>query len=180
MHKDIKKVLLTEQQINETCERLGKQIENDYKDKEDIILLGLLKGCVPFMADIMKKIDLPLEVEFMDVSSYQGTKSTGDIQIKMDTRCSVRNKNIIICEDIVDTGRTLNTVVELLYHRGAKSVEVVTLLDKPEGRIIPFNPKYIGHTIPKEFVIGYGLDYNEKYRNLPYVGVLKERVYLKE
>lgn len=181
MNNDVKKVLLTQQQIAETCKRLGKAITEDYKDKQNITLLGLLKGCVPFLGDVMKEINLPLEIDFMDVSSYHGgTISSGDIQIKMDTRSPVRDRHIIICEDIVDTGKTLDTVIKLLYHRGAKSVEVVTLLDKPEGRVIPFEPKYIGHTIPKEFVIGYGLDYQEKYRNLPYVGVLKEEIYLKE
>ena len=178
MKKDIKEVIVTEKQIKDLCVKLGKQITLDYKDKENPILLGLLKGCIPFMSDLMKYIDLPLEVEFMDVKSYHGgISSSGDIKIRMDINTSVYNRDIIICEDIVDTGKTLDTVVRLLKHRGARSVEVVTLLDKPEGRLIPFTPKYIGITIPKVFVVGYGLDYNEFYRNLPYVGILKESVY---
>lgn len=178
MKNDIKEVLVTEKQIEELCIQLGKQLTLDYKDKERPILLGLLKGCVPFMSDLMKHIDIPMEIEFMDVKSYHGgISSSGDIKIRMDINTSVSNRDIIICEDIVDTGKTLDTVVRLLKHRGAKSVEVVTLLDKPGGRLILFTPKYIGITIPKVFVVGYGLDYNEYYRNLPYVGVLKESVY---
>lgn len=178
MKEDIKEILVTQAQIEEICITLGQQLTNDYKDKEKPILLGLLKGCVPFMSDLMKHIDLPMEIEFMDVKSYHGgISSSGDIKIRMDINTSVSNRDIIICEDIVDTGKTLDTVVRLLKHRGARSVEVVTLLDKPGGRLIPFTPKYIGVTIPKVFVVGYGLDYNEYYRNLPYVGVLKESVY---
>ena len=178
MKQDIKEVLVTEEQIQELCVKLGRKLTLDYKDKERPILLGLLKGCVPFMSDLMKHIDIPIEVEFMDVKSYHGRiSSSGDIKIRMDINTSVSNRDIIICEDIVDTGKTLDTVVRLLKHRGANSVEVVTLLDKPGGRLIPFTPKYIGITIPKVFVVGYGLDYNEYYRNLPYVGVLKESVY---
>lgn len=181
MHKDVEEILVDENQITQICKTLGKQITEDYKNKENIVLLGLLKGCIPFLADIMKEIKLPLEIEFMDVTSYKGgISSSGDIKIRMDIGTNVRDRHVLICEDIVDTGKTLNTVVNLLQYRGAKSVEVVTLLDKPGGRIIPFTPKYIGYTIPKKFVIGYGLDYQERYRNLPYVGVLKKSVYSKE
>lgn len=181
LNKDVKKVLVSEEQISEICKRLGKEITEDYKDSKSLILLGLLKGCMPFMGDLMKHINLPLTLEYMSVSSYKGgISSSGDIKIGMDINTSVQGKDILICEDIVDTGKTLDTVVRLLLHRGAKSVEVVTLLDKPEGRVIPFNPKYIGVEIPKLFVIGYGLDYQEVYRNLPYVGVLKEHVYMED
>lgn len=179
MHDLIKEVLVTEAQINDICVRLGKQLTEDYKNTPRPIVLGLLKGCVPFMSDLMKHIDLECEIEFMDVKSYDGTQSSGDIKIRMDINTSVKDRHIIICEDIVDTGKTLDTVVKLLKHRGAASIEVVTLLDKPEGRVIPFTPKYIGITIPKVFVVGYGLDYNELLRNIPYVGVLKESVYMK-
>lgn len=181
MESVVKKILVTEEQIDEACKRLGKQITIDYADKGNFILLGLLKGCIPFLSDLMKEIKLPLIAEFMDVTSYHGgIESTGDIRIRMDLGTSVKDKHVLICEDIVDTGRTLDTVMKLLYHRGAASVEVVTLLDKPGGRVIPLNCKYIGHTIPTEFVIGYGLDYDELYRNIPYVAVLKESVYSKE
>lgn len=180
LNKSVEKVLVSSEQIAEISKKLGEQITEDYKDSKDLILLGLLKGCVPFMSDLMRHINLPVELEFMDVSSYKGgISSSGDIKILMDINTSVVGRDILICEDIVDTGKTLNTVVKLLLHRGAKSVEVVTLLDKPEGRVIPFTPKYIGVVIPKYFVVGYGLDFNERYRNLPYVGVLKEHIYTK-
>jgi hypoxanthine phosphoribosyltransferase len=131
-----------------------------------------------FMADLMKTLDIDLQIDFMDVSSYDGVASTGDVRIVKDLDISVRNRHVIIVEDIVDTGRTLEKVIELLKSRGAASVEMVTLLDKPEARVAPIKAKYVGFTIPKSFVVGYGLDYNEKYRNLPYVGILKQSVYL--
>lgn len=181
MDKDIKEVLLTHEEILKISKRLGEEVTEDYKNSPNKpILLGLLKGCVPFMSYLMNFIDLYLEVEFMDVSSYNGgIRSSGDIKIRKDVNISVFNRDIIIVEDIVDTGKTLDTVIKLLKHRGAKTVEVVTLLDKPEGRVVPFEPKYVGYTIPKVFVVGFGLDYDEYYRNLPYIGVLKESVYKK-
>ena len=180
LQKDIQSVLVDETQIKAICERLGKQITQDYKDKTSPILLGLLKGCVPFIADLAKHIDLKIEIEYMDVSSYHGgISSSGDVKIRKDMNTSVAGRDILIAEDIVDTGRTLDTIIKLLMHRGAKSVEVVTLLDKPAGRVIPFIPTYIGVTIPKAFVVGYGLDYEEFYRNLPYVGILKPEIYTK-
>lgn len=181
LDKAIEKVLVSKDEIQKISKELGKKITKDYQNSKDLILLGLLKGCIPFMGDLMRYIDLPVELEFMNVSSYKGgISSSGDIKILMDINTSVAGRDILICEDIVDTGKTLNTVVKLLLHRGAKSVEVVTLLDKPEGRVIPFTPKYIGVTIPKYFVVGYGLDFSELYRNLPYVGVLKEHYYMKD
>lgn len=180
LHNDIEKVLVSEADILEISKRLGKEISKDYASIERPILLGLLKGCVPFMSDLQKFIDLPIEIEYMDVSSYHGTiTSSGDVKIRKDMNTSVAGRHILIAEDIVDTGKTLDTIVKLLKHRGAASVEVVTLLDKPLGRIIPFTPKYIGVTVPKEFVVGYGLDFDELYRNLPYVGVLKPEIYKK-
>lgn len=180
LHKNIESILVNESQIKAICERLGKQITLDYKDKKSPILLGLLKGCVPFISDLAKHIDLAIEIEYMDVSSYHGgISSSGDVKIRKDMNTSVAGRDILIAEDIVDTGRTLDTIIKLLVHRGAKSVSVVTLLDKPAGRVIPFEPTYIGVTIPKAFVVGYGLDYNELYRNLPYVGILKPEIYTK-
>lgn len=180
MHKDIESVLVSELEIEVIAKRLGAQITDDYKSVDRLILLGLLKGCVPFISDLQKHINLPIEIEYMDVSSYHGTiTSSGDVKIRKDMNTSVAGRDILIAEDIVDTGKTLDTIVRLLRHRGAKSVEVVTLLDKPAGRIIPFVPKYIGITIPKAFVVGYGLDYDELYRNLPYVGILKPEIYKK-
>lgn len=178
LNNDVEKILVTEDAIYEKCKELGNKITNDYQDK-DLLLIGLLKGCNPFMADLARNINLPLEVAYMVVSSYHGgTESTLEVQIKYDLEIPIRGRNVLIVEDIVDTGNTITTVIDILKHRGANSVEVVTLLDKPEGRQKAFTPKYIGFTIPKEFVIGYGLDYQEKYRNLPYVGVLKPEIYI--
>ncbi|HAX72915.1 MAG TPA: hypoxanthine phosphoribosyltransferase [Firmicutes bacterium] len=179
MNNDIKKVLLSTEEIETKAKELGKILAVDYAGKTPI-LLGLLKGSIPFIGDLMKQINIPLQVEFMDVSSYHGgTSSSGQVKILKDLDVSVEGRHIIIVEDIVDTGFTLTRVIELLKHRGAASVEVVTMLDKPEGRVVTMEPKYVGFTVPKEFVVGYGLDYNELYRNLPYVGVLKEEVYMK-
>lgn len=179
LEKDIERVLVSEQEIKEISARLGKQITEDYAGKQ-ILLVGLLKGCLPFMSELLKNIDLYCEIELMGVSSYHGgIASTGDIKITKDLDVTVKGRDIIIAEDIVDTAQTLTVVKKLLLHRGAASVEVVTLLDKPEGRVVSFTPKYIGTNIPKEFVVGFGLDYNELYRNLPYIGVLKESIYKK-
>ncbi len=179
MHNDIKEILISAKQIEEKALELGKVLEQDYASKSPI-LLGLLKGSIPFIGDLMKNIDTPVQVEFMDVSSYHGgTTSSGQVKILKDLDISVEGRHIIIVEDIVDTGFTLTRVIELLKHRKAASVEVVTMLDKPEGRVVEMEPKYIGFTIPNAFVVGYGLDFNEYYRNLPYVGVLKEEVYTK-
>ena len=176
MHKDVKKVLITAEQIEKKVEELGAQLTKDYEGKKPLVI-GLLKGCIPFMGDLIKKIDCHVEIDFMDVSSYEGTNSTGVIRVNKDITAVLEGRDIIIAEDIVDTGRTLKHVIGLLKDRGAKSVKVVTLLDKPEGRVVELEADYVGFTIPKEFVIGYGLDYNEFYRNLPYIGVLKEEVY---
>jgi hypoxanthine phosphoribosyltransferase/bifunctional protein TilS/HprT len=179
MHQDIKEILVSAAQIDEICTKLGQQITKDYA-KTTPILVGLLKGCVPFMSDLIKKIDLPIEVEYMAVSSYHGgIASSGDVKIKYDLEQSIAGRDVLIVEDIVDTGATLATITKMFIHRQAKSVKVVTLLDKPTGRIVPFVPDYIGVTIPKAFVVGYGLDYNELYRNLPYVGILDPTVYTK-
>ena len=179
MQNDIKYVLVSEEKIDEINNRLGALISKDYQGKQ-LLVVGLLKGCVPFMSDLCKKITIPMEVEYMSVSSYHGNiSSSGDVKIKKDLDISVKDRDISILEDIVDTGQTLKTITELLKYRGARSVEVATLIDKPEGRVVDFKPKYVGTTIPKEFVVGYGLDYNELYRNLPYIGVLKEEIYNK-
>ncbi|MBN2540110.1 MAG: hypoxanthine phosphoribosyltransferase [Bacilli bacterium] len=179
LEKDIKKVLVSTQEIEEICVRLGEQITKDYSGKKPL-MVGLLKGCMPFMSELMKHLDLYMEVELMGVQSYHGgTASTGDVKITRDLDIPVKGRDIIIAEDIVDTAKTINVITKLLKYRGANSVEVVTLLDKPAGRVVDFEPKYIGITIPKEFVVGFGLDYDEMYRNLPYVGVLKEEVYTK-
>lgn len=179
LENDIEKILVTRKKIEQIAKDLGKQLTEDYRDKFPIVI-GLLKGCIPFMGDLVTEMDIHLEMGFMDVSSYHGgIKSSGDIKILKDLGISVQDRHIILAEDIVDTGRTIKTVMELLIFRGAASVEVVTMLDKPAGRIVDFYPKYVGTIIPKEFVVGYGLDYEEKYRNLPYVGILKPEIYNK-
>ncbi|HHU56200.1 MAG TPA: hypoxanthine phosphoribosyltransferase [Acholeplasmataceae bacterium] len=177
MNPCIEEVLITHEMIQKKCEELGKIITEDYNGKVPI-LIGLLKGAVPFMAELIKYIDCDIELEFIDVSSYEGVSSTGVIKIVRDINCSVEDRHILLVDDIIDTGLTLNEVIKLLKDRKAASVETVTLVDKPEGRKIGgINPKYIGYTIPNKFVVGFGLDYNELYRNLPYIGVLKRSVY---
>lgn len=179
LEKDIEKILVSQEEIVEISKRLGKEIANDYRDKLPVII-GLLKGCLPFMAELIKHIDIYCQIELMGVQSYHGeTESSGNVKITKDLDISIEGRHVIIAEDIVDTGKTINVVKNLLKYRGALSVEVVTLLDKPSGRTEAFTPKYIGATIPKEFVVGFGLDYDELYRNLPYIGVLKPEVYNK-
>jgi len=179
MHKDISEILVSQQEIDDICTALGKQLTKDYEGKNPL-LVGLLKGCVPFMSDLSKKIDLKLEQAYMSVSSYHGgISSSGNVNIKMDLDISIQDRDVIIVEDIVDTANTIVTIINLFKHRGAKSVKVATLLDKPAGRTQAYEPEYVGKTIPKAFVVGYGLDFNEYYRNLPYVGILKPEVYEK-
>ena len=176
MNKDIKKVLVSEEAINQRCVELGKQLSKDYEGKNPVFV-GLLKGSVPFLAEIIKRVDIDMEVDFMDVSSYEGTESVGDVRIVKDLDRSVKDDYVVIIEDIVDTGKTLKKVKELLYQKGAKDVKICTLLNKPEGRLVEIEPEYIGFDIPNEFVVGYGLDFDQRLRNLPYVGVLKEECY---
>lgn len=176
MNEDVKKILVTEEEIISKSKELGKQISQDYKNK-NLILVALLKGSVPFLSELMKHIEIDMETEYMDVSSYEGTVSTGEVKIIKDLDRSVKGCDVVIVEDIVDTGRTLKTVKELLLAKGANSVKVATLLDKKEHRVVDIEAEYVAFNIPDEFVIGFGLDYNQKYRNLPYVGVLKEECY---
>lgn len=177
MHKDIESVLVSEKQLEKIVNTLAKQIEKDYNDNE-FMMIGLLKGSVAFMADLMKKIRLDFSIDFMVASSYgSGTESSGKIKIISDVTIPVKDKDILIVEDIVDSGNTLNFICNYLVTKGAKSVRVATLCDKPARRKVPFTPDYIGTEIPDEFIVGYGLDYDEKYRNLPYIGVLKRSVY---
>ena len=180
MNECVEKVLISEQELALITEKLGKQITEDYKDsKKPIICIVILKGSLIFASDLIRKIDLPLEIEFMKVSSYgAGTKNSGEIKIHLDLmRENLEKYNLIVIEDIVDSGRTLARLTQLLRNRNASSVKTCTLLDKPSRREVDFVPDYCGMTIPDEFVIGYGLDYDERFRNLPYVGVLKPEVY---
>ena len=176
MHKDCKEILFTHDQIVKRCEEIGSQISEEYKGK-NVILVGLLKGSIPFFAELAQHISLDVEFDFMAVSSYEGTESTGNVLVKKDISNDITGKDIIIVEDILDTGKTLHTVRAMLLEKGAASVEIATLLNKQERRVYPIQAKYVGFEIPNAFVIGYGMDYNENYRNLPYVGVLKEEVY---
>lgn len=178
MHDVVEKVLVSHEDIVKRCEELGKKITQDYRyERTAPLLVALLKGSVPFLAEIVKHIDLDIEFDFMDVSSYEGTQSIGDIKIVKDLDCSVKGVSILLIEDIVDTGRTLREVTRLLENKGASDVKVVSLLDKPERRVVDVRVDYIGFEIPNEFVVGFGLDYNQKYRNLPYVGILKPEIY---
>lgn len=176
--KDIKKVLLSKEEIVSRCEELGAQITKDYAGKDTLFLIALLKGSVPFLAELIKHIDLDIQIDFMDISSYAGTHSTGEIQILKDLETPVSGKDVLIVEDIVDTGRTLKTVKETLANRGANSVKIATLLDKPEGRVVEIEADYSGFEVPNEFVVGFGLDFDQRYRCLPYIGVLKEECYM--
>ena len=173
MKNDIKKVILSEQDIKDICVRLGKQISVDYENKNPLVI-GLLKGCEPFVSDLLKCVNTYCEIEYMRVSSYQGTESSGHIVIKSDVFADLIGRDVIIVDDIVDTGRTILYIKNLLLKRGAKSVSVCCLLDKPEGRKVDITVEYTGTTVPKEFVVGYGLDYDEYYRNLPYIGYIEK------
>lgn len=178
LEQDVKKVLFSAEEITERCKVLGKQITEDYSARGEVpLLVALLKGSIPFLSELIKYIDLPVEIDFMDVSSYDGTESVGEVHVLKDLDRAIKNESILIVEDIVDTGRTLESVSNLLKYKGAKDVRICTLLDKPERRIKSVQVEYSGFNCPNEFVIGFGLDFNEKYRNLPYIGVLKEELY---
>lgn len=178
VHKDIKKILVSEDAIITRCVELGKQISEDYRiENKQPLIVGLLKGSVPFMAELIKHIDLDVCIECMAVSSYEGTESIGDVKVNFDLQCSVKGVSVLLVEDIVDTGRTICEVKKLLLNKGASDVKIVSLLDKPERRTVEIEAEYVGFVVPNEFVVGFGLDFNQKYRNLPYVGVLKDELY---
>ena len=176
LQNDVSKILVEENEIKEICKRLGEQISKDYEGKKPLIV-GVLKGSVVFIADLIRNINCDCEIDFMAVSSYNGTKSSGTVSFKKDLDIDIEGKDIIIAEDILDTGVTLSKIKEVLLHRNAASVKICTFLHKPQNRKADISADYVGKVIPDEFVIGYGLDYNEKYRNLPFVGVLSPKVY---
>lgn len=178
MHQDIARVLLTEDQIKARVRELGAELMRDYEDKNPVFV-GVLKGVVVFYADMIRAFDAPCQLDFMWVSSYQGTQSTGNMVVRKDVTTDLTGRHVVILEDILDTGRSLRFVVDHLKSKGAASVKICTLLDKPEGRVPGYEiqAEYTGFSIPNAFVVGYGLDYDEKYRNLPYVGILKPEVY---
>ncbi len=177
MFEDIKKVLLSEEALNKIVTEMGEKISEEYKDK-DLLLVSVLKGSVIFMADLMRAITIPCNIDFMAVSSYgSGTKSSGVVKIIKDLDKSIEGKDLLIVEDILDSGNTLFYLKEILSARKPKSIKICTLVDKPERREADIKADYVGCSVPNEFIVGYGLDYNEYYRNLPFIGVLKESVY---
>lgn len=180
MEQDIQKILITEEQLRTRIAQLGQQLTQDYAGKTPVIV-GVLKGVVVFYADMIRQIKVPCQMDFMWISSYQGTNSTGMMEVKRDVTADIKNRHVLILEDIYDTGNSLDFTYRHLMAKQPASLKVCTLLDKPERRKpgITLKPDYVGFTVPNEFVVGYGLDYNELYRNLPYVGVLKPEVYEK-
>lgn len=176
MDKDVEKILISEEEIKEICKRLGEEISRDYKGKK-LLLVSVLKGAVVFMADIMRNITCDCEIDFLAVSSYSGTKTTGVVKFKKDMDVDPEGRDILIVEDILDSGVTLSYLKQVLLQRNAASLKVCAFLDKPANRKADIQADYVGKVVPDEFIIGYGLDYNEKYRNLPYVGILKREVY---
>ena len=180
MLQDIERVLISEKQLQERIAELGKQLAADYADKEPIFI-GVLKGVVIFYADMIRQIQVPCQMDFMWISSYSGTASTGAMEVKRDVTADIRGRHVLILEDIYDTGNSLDFTYRHLLSKGPASLKICTLLDKPERRKpgITLKPDYVGFTVPNEFVVGYGLDFNEHYRNLPYVGILKPEAYEK-
>ena len=177
MHQDIKEVLFSEEQLRDRIRQLGEEITKDYAGQE-LVLVCILRGSYIFMADLSRAIDLPLSADFIALSSYgKGTSSSGQVELRKDLSDPVEGKHLLIVEDILDSGNTLYYLMDILRVRRPASVRICTLLNKPERREKDIQPDYVGFTIPDAFVVGYGLDYAEKYRNLPYVGVLKPAVY---
>ena len=177
MINDVEKILFTEEELRERVAQLGAQITADYRGKAPV-LASVLRGSYIFMADLTRQVELPITVDFMAVSSYgAGTQSSGQVEIKKDLSDPIEGKNLLIIEDILDSGNTLYYLMDVLSARHPASIRICTLLDKPERRVKPIKADYAGFVIPDAFVVGYGLDYAEKYRNLPYVGVLKPEVY---
>ena len=178
MERNIEKILLTEEQIQARITELGEILSEDYKDKNPIVV-GVMKGVVVFYADMIRKIKTPCQMDFMWISSYAGTESTGNMIVRRDVSSDIKGRHVLVLEDVFDTGNSLDYTVKHLLAKEPASVKVCTLLDKPERRNpdITLKPDYIGFTIPNEFVVGYGLDFNENYRNLPYVGILKPEAY---
>lgn len=177
MHPDIRSVLISEKEIRHRISQLAREIEDHYHGQE-LMAIGILKGSVPFLADLIRNLSLPVSYDFMAVSSYgEATESSGIVRITYDITGDISGKNILIVEDIIDTGRTLSHLKTFLEAKGPASVKIATLLDKPDRRVVPITVDFVGFTIPDEFVVGYGLDYANRYRNLPYVGVLKPEVF---
>ncbi len=175
---DIERVLISDEQIKEKIKQLGQMISDDYRNSDNLLLVGVLKGAVLFMADLIRNIDIPLQIDFMAVSSYgSSTQSSGVVRILKDLDETVEGKDLLIVEDIMDSGLTLSYMCNILKSRKPASLKICALLDKPNRRKVDLNVDYLGFEIPDHFVVGYGLDYAEKYRNLPYICVLKSEIY---
>ena len=180
MLNDIKEILLTEEQIKARIAEMGKELSEYYADKNPIVV-GVLKGVVVFYADMIRQLTVPCQLDFMRISSYKGTTSTGNMQVRQDVSTDIAGRHVLILEDIFDTGNSLDFTVRHLQGRNPASIRICTLLDKPERRnpAVTLQADWVGFTVPNEFVVGFGLDYEEKYRNLPFVGVLKPETYEK-
>ena len=176
MINDIERVLFSQEEINKAVDRLGTAITEEYRDKFPV-MIGVLKGCFIFMADLVRRVQVPCQIDFMSVSSYSGTSSTGAVKITKDLSQDIGGRHVIIVEDILDSGVTLHYLLDVLSARKPASVKIVTLLDKPARRKVDLRADYYGFECPNEFIVGYGLDYNEKYRNLPFIGVLRPELY---
>lgn len=179
LNKDIKEVIISEKELENRIKEMGKEITEHYNNDDEIIMIGILRGAVLFMSDLARNINLHLTFDFMDVSSYgESTTSSGVVRIIKDLEENIENRHVLIAEDIMDTGLTLKHVVEMLKTRNPASIKIATLLDKPDRRVQKkITADFNGFEVPDEFVVGYGLDYAEKYRNLPYIGILKEEMY---
>lgn len=176
MDKDVAKILFTKEEIEKIVEKLGKQITEDYKDK-NLLVLGILKGSVVFMADLMRKINLKCKIDFMAISSYGDGTRGGKIQVLKDLSTDIQDYDVLIIEDILDSGKTLTHLSQMLNLRNPKSLKICACFDKPERREVPLKADYVGAVVPDEFIVGYGLDFAEYYRNLDYIGVLKPEIY---
>jgi len=169
----LQRILFSKEQLAERIAEMGREISADYRGKQPLFV-GILRGCIMFYADLLREVSVDSTMDFMCLSSYSGTSSTGEVRTMLDLRESIKGRHVVIVEDIVDTGLTLDYLMKNLQSRGAASIEICCLLDKPANRKVEVHPKYIGFQIENEFVIGYGLDYDELYRNLPYIGVFKK------
>lgn len=179
MLQDIQEILYSEEQLRGRIKELGEQISRDYKGKE-LLLVGILKGSVMFMSDLLKEITIPCQMDFMAVSSYgMSSTSSGIVRILKDLDYEIKGKNVLVIEDIIDSGTTLKYLMKYLKSRNPESVEIACLLNKPDRRKVELDVRYLGYDVPDYFLVGYGLDYAEMYRNLPFIGILKERVYTK-
>ena len=181
MNNDIERVIYDQQEIDQRVSELAEQLNHDYAGKRDVVVVAVLTGAIMFTMDLYKRLDLYAHIDFVDVSSYQGgTSSTGSVKLLHDLKNDIKGKDVIVCEDIVDTGRTLKFLIDLLKDRGANSIKICSIFDKPAGRVVDVQADYVGFDVPNEFLVGYGLDYQGLYRNLPYIGVLKPSVYQKK